>query len=262
MKNINTLIVEDDSIFSEILVDMLGGLAGKIHHSASSVAAREKVMTVKPNIIFLDNGLPGLNGGQLIQEFKELIPDCYIVMMSSFSNVGEIAKCIQFGADDFISKEKFGPNELDKVLQKISKNKSSFDWGWLIPDIFKTQPSKNNHLAILEDDEIFTFHLKWILDKTHKNVVNSFVSSKKFFDFYQTKYPDIIFLDYFLPNCTGDELILAIQEKMPETKIVMISSQEDVSTAINLKRKGVYNYISKNKNWREQLSAVMTGLII
>jgi DNA-binding NtrC family response regulator len=262
MKKVNTLIVEDDSLFTSMLENMLGELVGKIHKAKSSIDAREILNKVKPNSIFLDNWLPGVNGIQLIQEFKQLSPDCYIIVMSSFSDVTEIAECIQNGADDILSKDNFGTKELNTVLDKLKKSKKSFDWTWLIPDVFKSLPSINNHIARLEDDEIFSFHLKWILGNAKENIVNSFTTSKEFLSFYSSQSPDILFLDFHLPDGKGDELLSQVKLKMPNTKVIMISSQEEIDVAIDLKRKGAISYISKNKNWREQLSVVMTELVI
>ncbi len=262
MKKINTLIVEDDSIFTAKLEKMLGSMAGNIHKAKSSFGARDKVMEIKPNVIFLDNWIPGVNGNQLIQEFKQLLPDVYIIIMSTFSDVSEIAESIQLGADDIISKQNFGIEELNKVLNKLNSSKKSFDWNWFIPEVFKTIPSVFNHIAILEDDEIFSFHLKWILNNTKENLVNSFTTSKEFFSFYETESPDVIFLDYYLPDATGNDLIKQIKLKMPKTKVVMISSQEEINVVIDLKRNGADSYISKNKNWREQLDYVLTELAI
>lgn len=262
MKKINTIIVEDDEIFTAILSKALGSLTGEIHTAKSSIEARNLLTEVKPNIIFLDNQLPGVNGLDLIQEFKQLAPDCYFIMMSSFKDVNEIATCIQNGADDILSKSSFELSELNKVLDKLKKSKKSFNWNWFIPDAFRSLPSINNHIAILEDDEIFSFHLKWILNNAQENVVNSFITSKEFFSFYESHSPDIIFLDYFLPDGTGNDLIKQIKLKMPKTKVVMISSQEEIDVAIDLKRNGAVSYISKNKNWREQLSNVLTELSI
>ncbi len=262
MKKVNTLVVEDDSIFAARLESMLGDIVGKIHRAKSSLDARDLVKSVKPSIIFMDNWLPGLNGSQLIQEFKQLLPDVYIVMMSTFSDVNEIAECIQNGADDILSKENFDSRSLDTVLTKLKKNKKSFDWGWLIPDVFKALPSAHNHIAILEDDELFSFHLKWKLSSAKENIVNSFGTKKEFFDFYTSKFPDILFLDYYLPDGVGKELIKEVKAKMPKTKIIIISSQEDIDVAIDMKRKGADSYISKSKNWQEQVANAMEELLV
>ncbi len=67
------------------------------------------------------------------------------------------------------------------------------------------------------------------------------------------KNPDIVTIDYSLPDMNGEELLGCILKEKPNIPVVAISGQEDVSTAINLLKRGAYDYIVKNEETKERL---------
>lgn len=65
--------------------------------------------------------------------------------------------------------------------------------------------------------------------------------------------PNIIFLDYSLPDISGIEVLRKIKNSNPEIPVVMVSGQEDVSTAVELLKEGAYDYIVKDENAPERM---------
>lgn len=69
--------------------------------------------------------------------------------------------------------------------------------------------------------------------------------------------PDVVTLDYTLPDMTGKEVLAKIQEKLPEAQVIVISAQDNIDTAIELMKMGAYDYIMKAPDTREKLSNVI-----
>ena len=65
--------------------------------------------------------------------------------------------------------------------------------------------------------------------------------------------PDVITLDYSLPDLQGDEVLKRVKLESPNTAVVVISGQENVATAIDLIHKGAYDYLVKDDETRERL---------
>lgn len=65
--------------------------------------------------------------------------------------------------------------------------------------------------------------------------------------------PDVITIDYRLPDMLGTELIGKIRQACPEAAIVAISEQEDIETAVELLKLGAYDYIVKSNDIRNRL---------
>lgn len=107
-------------------------------------------------------------------------------------------------------------------------------------------------IFVVEDDlwygELLTHHLSLNPD----NKVQRFERASELLAAL-TEKPDIITLDYRLPDVKGDDLFRKIKTLLPEVQVIVISAQEDVSTALNLLREGVYDYLVKNEETRERL---------
>ena len=72
--------------------------------------------------------------------------------------------------------------------------------------------------------------------------------------------PDVVTLDYTLPDMTGYDVLKKIQKRMPGTNVIIISAQENINTAIDLMKNGAYDYIMKAPDTREKLSNVIKNI--
>lgn len=73
--------------------------------------------------------------------------------------------------------------------------------------------------------------------------------------------PDIISLDYTLPDFNGKEVLEIIMKESPQTQVIIVSGQKDINTAIELLKIGAYDYIVKGTDTREKIS-ISIGKII
>lgn len=65
--------------------------------------------------------------------------------------------------------------------------------------------------------------------------------------------PNIITLDYQLPDADGLKLLKAVKEQSPDTEVIVISGQENVGVAVELLREGAYDYLMKDVDTKERL---------
>ena len=112
---------------------------------------------------------------------------------------------------------------------------------------------------IVEDDNWYAEFLKHHIAVDEDYVISIFKSGKELLENLHLE-PHIITLDYSLPDTTGEELLQKICYRLPNTKIIMVSGQEDVSTAIDLIHEGAYDYIVKNKDAAKRLWTVLRNI--
>ena len=72
--------------------------------------------------------------------------------------------------------------------------------------------------------------------------------------------PSIITLDYGLPDMNGKEVLKQIKETDPGIEVLIVSGQEDISTALELLRGGAYDYFVKEKDIQERLLKVVNNI--
>ena len=65
--------------------------------------------------------------------------------------------------------------------------------------------------------------------------------------------PDVISIDYGLPDMNGGELLRKIRSVNDAIPVVIISGQDDIGTAVDLLKQGARDYIVKNDNTKNLL---------
>jgi len=104
----------------------------------------------------------------------------------------------------------------------------------------------------VEDDPIYTKFLTYVFDLNPEIEVEFFADGKSCLDALH-KLPSIITLDYSLPDMSGDEVLKAIKKTDPNIQVIIVSGQEDISTAVELLKLGAYDYITKNDSTKDRL---------
>lgn len=106
---------------------------------------------------------------------------------------------------------------------------------FLVDDNDLYAKASQHHLALNPDNEVETF-------ATGKDCINNLYNK-----------PNMVFLDYSLPDLSGIEVLRKIKQSSPEIPVVIVSGQEDVSTAVELLKEGAYDYIVKDENAHERM---------
>ena len=107
-------------------------------------------------------------------------------------------------------------------------------------------------IFIVEDNEIYAKTLHYQLSVNPEHQVEVFSSGKEFLKNINRR-PDLITLDYRLPDMNGIEILRRVQKEIPGTPVIVISGQEDVDTAVGLLKEGIYDYIVKNENTKDRI---------
>jgi DNA-binding NtrC family response regulator len=121
--------------------------------------------------------------------------------------------------------------------------------------------SSNHKIFIVEDDSWYRNFLNYTLQLNPDYEVHTFENAKDCLNNLHKK-PDLITIDYSLPGMNGTELIKKIKEIDEQIQLIVISGQEDLSTAIDLLKLGVFDYIIKNEDTKIRLmNSVQNALI-
>lgn len=109
-------------------------------------------------------------------------------------------------------------------------------------------------IFVIEDNPIYAEILSETLNPEGEHQVEVFSSGKDAIEFLKFE-PEIITLDYALPDMDGSTILKKINEHSPESNVIVVSGQEDVSTAIQLLNQGAYDYITKDNETQDRLKA-------
>lgn len=100
------LIVDDNEQNLELLQAYLDDIGGPVRVVSDGLQAIESVKNDPPDIILLDIMMPRMSGYQVCKELKgsEETKDIPIIMVTALSEVGDVERAIDVGADDFLTK--------------------------------------------------------------------------------------------------------------------------------------------------------------
>lgn len=107
-------------------------------------------------------------------------------------------------------------------------------------------------IFILEDDVWYGSMLQHYLELNPDNEVRRFETAKDLFAALYQK-PDVVTVDFSLPDMAGDLVLKNIKTQLPDTAVIVISGQEDVRTAIALLKIGAFDYLVKDEDTQERL---------
>lgn len=114
-------------------------------------------------------------------------------------------------------------------------------------------------IFIVEDDEWYSEFLIYHLTLNPDYEVKKFRTAKDFLGAL-AENPNIVTLDYTLPDMTGSDVLKRIKDYNNDIQVLIISGQEDVSTAVELLKQGAYDYIVKNEDARNRILSVVNNI--
>lgn len=107
-------------------------------------------------------------------------------------------------------------------------------------------------IFIIEDDEWYRELLNYNLNLNPDYLVKKFSSGEEFMNHLHEK-PDVVTLDYSLPDMDGLEVLKKIKDFNQDIEVIVISEQEKIETAVELLKHGAYDYIIKTKDVKGRL---------
>ena len=106
------LIIDDEKNILVSLASILEDEGYKVYFAQSGEVGIEKFKNIRPEAIFLDIWLPGMDGIEVMRKILEIDPTQIIIMISGHVNISTAVSAVREGAYDFLEK----PLSLDKVI--------------------------------------------------------------------------------------------------------------------------------------------------
>jgi two-component system response regulator AtoC len=114
-------------------------------------------------------------------------------------------------------------------------------------------------IFVVEDNEWYNKLLVYTLSLNPDYEVRSFFNARDFLNCLNES-PDIVTLDYRLPDLSGLEVLKRIRQENDEVQVILISEQEDIDLVVTLLKMGAYDYITKSDDIKERLLNTIQNL--
>lgn len=107
-------------------------------------------------------------------------------------------------------------------------------------------------IFVVEDDKFYNKLIEHHLKLNPDFEVETFFNGQDVIN-RLNENPDVISLDFSLPDMTGHDVLASVKRYNPSIEVVVISGQDDISTAVKLLKEGAWDYITKDENIKERL---------
>src|SRR6056297_3414429 len=132
MKNLSVLVVDDEPGICSGVKRILGRFTVsypfmdedrgfEVYESYTGEEAIEFIKQSPPDIVLLDNKLPGIQGTEVLEYINENNRDILVMMITSYASLELAVKATEQGAYDFIPKP-FTPQELKASMENVTKH--------------------------------------------------------------------------------------------------------------------------------------------
>jgi CheY-like chemotaxis protein len=118
------LIVDDDPGVRSLLMSYFKERGIEAVESIDGSCALRELEVWRPDILFLDYAMPGINGAKVGEVARKLHPDLPIIFITGFADTTAIEKAI--GADTIILRKPFRLVDLDLVIRRSESRVSAW----------------------------------------------------------------------------------------------------------------------------------------
>ena len=109
------LLVDDEDVFRDATARQLSVRGFIVHTAGSGESALEQVRNDPPEVVVLDQQMPGMHGSDTFIEIKKIDPLIEVIMLTGNTSVDNAIELMQLGTFDYLMK----PINIDDLLYKI-----------------------------------------------------------------------------------------------------------------------------------------------
>lgn len=103
---IRVLVADDNAVDRKVLSTIVKAAGYEVTDAVDGHDALEKFYACKPDMVLLDALMPGKDGFAVAQEIKSVNGEDFtpVIFLTSLTDARDLAKCVDAGGDDFLSK--------------------------------------------------------------------------------------------------------------------------------------------------------------
>jgi len=113
------LIADDEQIVREMLEDTLKEEGYRVAVAKDGQEALEKINSLAPDAVLLDNRMPGLNGVEVLESVRRTGGSTPVILMTAYGSTEVTIQATKLGAFDYIVKP-FQVRDLLSILEKAT----------------------------------------------------------------------------------------------------------------------------------------------
>ncbi|WP_293338903.1 response regulator [Microcoleus sp. CAWBG58] len=225
------LIVDDDTLQSDLLKAAASGSGFEIEVATSGQSARSAISQRPPDAILLDLTFSRIqeNGLTLLAELRTEKPDIPVIIFSGNNQLSDRIEVARLGASGFLHKSITPADILKSVAQVLDQTGAA-----------------EAKVMVVDDDVHLLAALKMILQPWGLQVT-TLERPEKFWEVLETTCPDLLILDVEMPGYSGIELCLAVRNDLRWSKlpVLFLTAHSESEIVRQMFVAGADDYVNK-----------------
>jgi two-component system response regulator NreC len=114
MAKIRILLTDDHTLFRQGIKTLLSAEADLdiVGEAANGAEAVEKVTELRPDLVLMDIGMPGLSSFEATRQIKKARPDTKVLFLTMYDDEDYLVQCMEVGASGYVLKDSPAPQLL------------------------------------------------------------------------------------------------------------------------------------------------------
>lgn len=272
-KEFKIFLVEDsraDELYLKQLLKKTG-----ITYELTSVSDGESALEILlsmpqehvPDLIFLDIKVPKINGFELLKILrqKDHFAKVHLVVTTGSDDPDDLHKTEQFGAHYMRKPPKMenickilGVPQVSELLDpRVARRQAKI----IMNEEKSVKPEKAWRLLLVEDNPVQTKLVKILLSDNTLNAKFEITSAgdlKTALFLLEKNQFDVAAIDLQLPDCTGLQTFMTIQNLLPTLPIVIVTGNDDETMAREAVSLGAQDFVLKSsQNFADSLARTL-----
>ena len=220
-------VVNDDRVQLTIWTELLKMTGLEVHaYRSVEKALQEMLSGVRPDLIMTDLHMPGIDGWRFCRLLRSPEYGAFNetpILVSSSTFAGEDARQIttELGANAFLPSP-FAPGEFFGHVSRLLKGET---------------PKLACRVLIVEDDEAVARLLAQSF-QAHGYLTDTVGNGQAAIGLCRDRAPEIVILDFHLPDMEGDVLLAAICRMSPNSAVISVTGDTRPALAVDLMKLG------------------------
>lgn len=153
---IRALVVDDEELSRDRIISFLKDDKdfAVIGECSSGIEALDKINSIKPDMVFLDIQMPGMNGIDVLQGIETPLPQ--IIFVTAYDEYA--IKAFELNAVDYLLKP-YSRERFKKTIEKVKQNISSAGFGDKVLKLISDMQKKEKYLTrfVIKSSGTFSF---------------------------------------------------------------------------------------------------------
>ncbi len=120
-RGLHVMVVEDEPVLARNLARSLERMGHTVECTEDGESAIAHVQAQRPDLLLLDNRLPGISGLETLKQLRAHDPSLLVIMMTAFATLDDAVTAMRLGAADFVRKP-IGLAELELAVERVVQN--------------------------------------------------------------------------------------------------------------------------------------------